>query len=664
MPQIKFSNLVTAMKGKAGGSIFSQNKQGAYFRNNRWGGGRKSARWDAAKQRLTIMSNAWRNLSTEQREAWESAAINFPFQNKFKDEYIPSGYQLFMSLNGNLYAQNLPTLSVPGEKRPFPEDIQISGGTPDVPWVTGGTGATFPYLHSNCVEGDPPPEGCPDCYVCSVNCIPDGGSITSAEYLECRAKIGEQYYMFADPECTSDSDCVDAGLAGATPDVACQDGKCVYVGDGLQYWEGLSYVLNISDILYDGGAWSHDTNSQLANFTASFRFTLGPSTLRKLMTTQKEIVLVSSYEGGGKGSSIRIRPQDQQTTRVYVTFAVATTDTASGYGTFVWYQDFNTSEFKSNSVLQYHIDVHNTSRSRICLNNSGFENLQFEYYENIFQGPISDWGAADGSGHNPFPHWETTGPWMGIVYGAGILGAPTDVIYSDIRYFTRRYDDFKYPLSGMLLGSESILITASGDIAPKCSYKACSITDDACNAGRTKCNCAAGVCGPWKHVADKFSNQAPGGNTSIRLTAAVPIYDITVNLDGSCTFTYAEYWLNKMGGSFANNGATFVPLVTASVQATTESGFYLIASVTRAKGNGMSHRNTEYVNMTLLPADVSADWELWEFVKSAITTAPPGTNFFVDFNVIDVTSGATMAKPPSRTRFRFKAGAELSGSVN
>ena len=138
MPQIKFSGLVTAMKGKAGGSIFSQNKQGAYFRNNRWGGGRKSGRWDAAKQRLTILSNAWRNLSAEQREAWESAGVNFPFQNKFKDEYIPNGYQLFMSLNGNLYAQGLPTLSVPGEKRPFPEDIQITGGTPDVPWVTGG----------------------------------------------------------------------------------------------------------------------------------------------------------------------------------------------------------------------------------------------------------------------------------------------------------------------------------------------------------------------------------------------------------------------------------------------------------------------------------------------------------------------------------------------
>lgn len=661
MPQIKFSGLVTAMKGKAGGSIFSQNKQGAYFRNNRWGGGRKSARWDNAKRKLSFLSNQWRMLSAEQREAWQAAGQNYPFENKFKESYIPSGYQLFMSLNGNLYAHNLPILTVPGENRPFPDDWSITGGTPDIPWVTGGTGATFPYANGQFNVSCDDDAECAYGFMCIDHVCTAVNGYNTPQFLKDRQKVRAAYYMFGDPECTTDQDCYDAGLGTGT-DIACTDGKCVYVGDGLMYYEKTSYVLNIADILVDGGEWNQNFSDTQAQVNGSFRFTLGPNSLRKLMTTQDEIVLVSSYASGGHGSTIRIRQQDKTTIRVYITIGLATDEYEGGYGTFVWYQDFQAEQFKASCVLQFQLNLADTVENYMCLNASGFNYSQFEYYEGLITGTIASKGSQSGDNHNPFANWETTGPWMGYVYGAGTYGASTDVIYSDIRFYPTRYTEFKYALSGMLEGSESILITASGEAKPSCSYKACDLTVDGCNTGRAKCNCAAGICGPWRNIADRFVNQAPGGNTDIHLTAAVPIYDVAIEKGVEITLRATDNWFNLLGGAFANNGATFVPLVECTIAGTSESGFQFSVIVTRAKTAGTTVRKTEFIQTTLLPADISGTYELWEFVKAAIASAPPGTEFYVGFDMLDTSTGGKKKgyTPPPR----FKAGAELSSSVN
>jgi hypothetical protein len=663
MPQIKFSGLVTAMKGKAGGSIFSQNKQGAYFRNNRWGGGRKSQRWDNAKNRLSFLSNQWRLLSAEQREAWQAAGADYPSKNKFQEEYIPSGYQLYMSLNGNLFSHNLPLLSVPGKNRPFPDDINITGGTPDVPWVTGGTGATFPYANGQFLTSCGETYRCPRGYTCiggaCILLFPYG----SPAYNKARAEVKEAYSMFDDPECTTDQDCYDAGLGTGT-DIACTNGVCEYVGDGLLYYERTSYVLNIAPILAADGEWNQNTSASEAQVNGSFRFTLGAASLRKLLTTQEEIVIVSSYANGGRGSSIRIRPQDQTTTRVYITFGLQTTVTESGLATFVWYQDFPTEQFKGNCVLQFQMNIADTVENYMCLNASGFNNSQFQWYDSLINSTIQSKGMANGDNHNPFANWQTTGPWMGIVYGAGTYGAPTDVIFSDIRFYPSRYQEFKYALSGMLEGSESILITASGVVEPRCGGNDCSEGIYSDCEWISHCSCYNGKCKPHKNTQLRFSNQAPGGNTDIHLTAAVPIYDVSRGEGDVATFTATDNWFNLAGGLFANNGATFVPLVTATVEGTTESGFVLVAYTSRAKSNGKTIRLTELIQMTIFPADISVDYELWEFVKEAISSAQPGTTFDIGFSILDTNSGAMMAKPPASIRWRFKAGAELSSSVN
>lgn len=120
MPKIKLSALATDIKGKSGGSVFSTNSGGTYFRNNPSGGGRKTNTWNEQKVNFGAVSTQWKNLTEAQQEAWATAAPNFPTVNAFGEPRIPSGNELFMRLNSTLYSSGLPILSVPPSPAAFP----------------------------------------------------------------------------------------------------------------------------------------------------------------------------------------------------------------------------------------------------------------------------------------------------------------------------------------------------------------------------------------------------------------------------------------------------------------------------------------------------------------------------------------------------------------
>lgn len=109
MGQVKFSGLVTGIKGKIGGTVFQSGKTGYTAKNNS-GVNRKGVVGKGGvarmKQRIQVntLATFWGSLSVEEREAWQNEAVNYTFYNRFGDPYTPSGYQLFMSLNLNLIA--------------------------------------------------------------------------------------------------------------------------------------------------------------------------------------------------------------------------------------------------------------------------------------------------------------------------------------------------------------------------------------------------------------------------------------------------------------------------------------------------------------------------------------------------------------------------------
>lgn len=113
MARIKFSGLVSEMKGKLNGSVMSSNRGGAYIRNNKAGQKNLSAKSTQIKNKFGSLASQWRNLSVEQQDQWALMAPNYPTTNKFGDVRIPSGYELFMRLNGTLQLQNLPLQTLP-----------------------------------------------------------------------------------------------------------------------------------------------------------------------------------------------------------------------------------------------------------------------------------------------------------------------------------------------------------------------------------------------------------------------------------------------------------------------------------------------------------------------------------------------------------------------
>ncbi len=131
MPKIKLSALVSDMKGKSQGSVFSTNAGGTYFRNNPSGGGRKTAAWAQQKNSFAILASSWKALTIEQQEAWTAIAPSYPTTNAFGDQRIPSGYELFMRLNGTLKALNQPTLVTPEAPGSFPSIDDVEWQAPD-----------------------------------------------------------------------------------------------------------------------------------------------------------------------------------------------------------------------------------------------------------------------------------------------------------------------------------------------------------------------------------------------------------------------------------------------------------------------------------------------------------------------------------------------------
>lgn len=660
MPQIKYSGLVTDIKGKAGGSIFASNRQGSYFRNNKWGGGRKSRRWDNAKSNLTILSSNWKSLTEEEKTAWSDMAINYPFYNKFKVEYTPSGYQLYMSLNGNLLAAGFPLLSTPAAPNPYPDDLVVTPTTPDLPWVTVGTGATFPYIGANtnkpCIQANIP--HCPNCYYCqNGQCEP----IYSGDRMrDCLNGMKQIVPQVAGDECSTDQDCYDAGL-GTGNDIECQNGTCVYVGDGFLDYNSYAYVLNIGGILINNGEWTENTGWQDTSVNGSFRLTFGKDSLNILSTTTEDVMLMSSYDKCGSGLNIRARQIEQGYVRFFFTFGLKTTTNANLVATFVWYQDVPIADILQNTVIQFKLNPSKTQNCKIAIGNTGWMPAQFGYYDDWLKSDSQYWGDFTGTNNNPLADWKIADSNWGLVYGAGMYNNMTDCVYADIRWWSNPYNDYLKPLIGYLEGSENIVITANGDAKPKCNYLSCNPDlQGICKPSET-CTCKHNVCGTWGQKETFFPNKAPNGDASIIMYPAVPVMTVADPNNDDWTYYFGGTWMNLDGGYFGYTGATYVPNVILDITAPAQSGMGLMLYATRPKTIGSTFYPQEMIYLTTISLATNGDWNLWEYIKAVISNVPLGSEIALGWDVIDSSTGYVQG--PKR-RIRWRAGAEISSSVN
>lgn len=118
MAKAKFGMMVTDMRNKVGGQVFTKNRGGAVVRTKVTPANPQTASQSSVRNRFTTLSQAWRALTQAQRDAWNAAVTGYQRTDIFGDLRSPSGLNLFQRLNNVLLAigeTQIDTPPLPGE---------------------------------------------------------------------------------------------------------------------------------------------------------------------------------------------------------------------------------------------------------------------------------------------------------------------------------------------------------------------------------------------------------------------------------------------------------------------------------------------------------------------------------------------------------------------
>lgn len=99
---MKFGAIVVDGRGKVGGHVASKNRYGAYLRTKVTPVNPQSTDQIEVRNRLSGLAQDWRDLSADQRLAWNNAVSDYKKTDIFGDIQNPTGFNLFVKLNANL----------------------------------------------------------------------------------------------------------------------------------------------------------------------------------------------------------------------------------------------------------------------------------------------------------------------------------------------------------------------------------------------------------------------------------------------------------------------------------------------------------------------------------------------------------------------------------
>tara|TARA_R110000782_G_scaffold252544_1_gene340385 strand:+ start:121 stop:816 length:696 start_codon:yes stop_codon:yes gene_type:complete len=112
MASIRFNQIADA-RGSINGTVYSRGIGGLYMKNRVSPVNPQTAKQTAVRAALAALATSWRGLSDDQRTSFKGQVANYPATNRLGETYTPSGYQLYMTLNGNLSAVNTEAIEVP-----------------------------------------------------------------------------------------------------------------------------------------------------------------------------------------------------------------------------------------------------------------------------------------------------------------------------------------------------------------------------------------------------------------------------------------------------------------------------------------------------------------------------------------------------------------------
>ena len=94
--------IVSEISGKIAATVYTRNRGGNVIRNRRTPINRRSVKQSQRRQGLGNLASSWRGLTQVQRDSWNGATGNFPYQNSLGETKFLSGEQLFIQFNQNL----------------------------------------------------------------------------------------------------------------------------------------------------------------------------------------------------------------------------------------------------------------------------------------------------------------------------------------------------------------------------------------------------------------------------------------------------------------------------------------------------------------------------------------------------------------------------------
>lgn len=104
MAIVKYSALVSDIRGKQGGNVFSRNRGGGYVRTYVKPTNPSTPQQMFVRSQFQALVQTWKGLTDAVRAAWNAATVNFPYQDSLGNTKYYSGQQLFIKLNLNLLA--------------------------------------------------------------------------------------------------------------------------------------------------------------------------------------------------------------------------------------------------------------------------------------------------------------------------------------------------------------------------------------------------------------------------------------------------------------------------------------------------------------------------------------------------------------------------------
>ena len=122
MAKIKLGAIVTDIRGKLGGHVFSKNRSGAYMRTKVTPTNPQTSYQSLVRGIFAAISSAWSSLTDTQRLSFRDKVQQYTSTDIFGDIKVPSGKTLHHKLNQNLELSGQTQVST----CPSPEEVPFA----------------------------------------------------------------------------------------------------------------------------------------------------------------------------------------------------------------------------------------------------------------------------------------------------------------------------------------------------------------------------------------------------------------------------------------------------------------------------------------------------------------------------------------------------------